>query len=231
MEEGQYQKELLFGSGLGVKVMTDDQMETLRKQISVYATICESLVQMHKAISDQNDFSGMRLQNPYAGPFFSYTLNKIPSRQRWAPKAEQLEILESIFTQSKATPGRQRIKEIATQLSLHGPISETNVYNWFQNRRARSKRKQSALAPSPPPPPPNNRESQVEVEPEPEPEPELELETAKEKRTQLDDNLAFMVNHMYFHTPEIGGIDQLIGKAEVPMSYDSYWQVDQHDLL
>jgi hypothetical protein len=30
-------------------IMTDEQLETLRRQISVYATICQQLVEMHKA--------------------------------------------------------------------------------------------------------------------------------------------------------------------------------------
>ncbi|KAG6783577.1 hypothetical protein POTOM_009233 [Populus tomentosa] len=57
MEEGRFQN----GGGLGVKVMTDEQMEMLRKQISVYATICEQLVEMHKAVSAQQDFAGFFL--------------------------------------------------------------------------------------------------------------------------------------------------------------------------
>ena len=42
------------------QVMTDEQMETLRRQISVYATICQQLVEMHKAtMAQQNAMSGM----------------------------------------------------------------------------------------------------------------------------------------------------------------------------
>lgn len=41
-----------------VKVMTDEQLETLRKQIAVYATICEQLVEMHKTLSAQQDLAG-----------------------------------------------------------------------------------------------------------------------------------------------------------------------------
>ena len=37
------------------KVMTDEQMEVLRKQIAAYATICEQLVEMHRAIAAQQD--------------------------------------------------------------------------------------------------------------------------------------------------------------------------------
>lgn len=49
------------GGVLYVKVMTDDQMEILRKQISVYATICEQLVEMHKSLTSHQDLSGPSL--------------------------------------------------------------------------------------------------------------------------------------------------------------------------
>lgn len=71
----------------------------------------------------------------------------------------QLQILENIFDQGNGTPSKQKIKEITAELSHHGQISETNVYNWFQNRRARSKRKQAASLP-------NNAESEAEVDEE-----------------------------------------------------------------
>lgn len=45
--------------GLYVKVMTDEQMEVLRKQISVYASICEQLVEMHKSVTAHQDLAGL----------------------------------------------------------------------------------------------------------------------------------------------------------------------------
>lgn len=45
----------LSGDGLFVKVMTDEQLELLRHQISIYATICDRLVEMHKILSAQQD--------------------------------------------------------------------------------------------------------------------------------------------------------------------------------
>lgn len=38
------------------RVMTDEQFETLRRQISVYSTICSQLVEMHKALMSQQSF-------------------------------------------------------------------------------------------------------------------------------------------------------------------------------
>lgn len=81
----------------------------------------------------------------------------IAARQRWTPTPVQLQILESIFDEGNGTPGKQNIKEITHQLSQHGQLSETNVYNWFQNRRARLKRKQTSSLP-------NNAESEAEGE-------------------------------------------------------------------
>jgi hypothetical protein len=135
---------------------------------------------------------GMGLGNPYCDPLLSSAVHKIGSRQRWTPKPAQLQILEQIFEQCNATPGRQKIKDITRELAQHGQISETNVYNWFQNRRARSKRKQSAVVP-------NNGESEMETD----------IESLKEKKTraedsQPDENTTPMADHMYFNSPDIG---------------------------
>ncbi|KQK10328.1 WUSCHEL-related homeobox 8 [Brachypodium distachyon] len=143
-----------------VKVMTDEQMEVLRKQISIYATICEQLVEMHRALTaHQDSIAGMRLGNMYCDPLMVHGGHKITARQRWTPTQMQLQILESIFDQGNGTPSKQKIKDITAELSQHGQISETNVYNWFQNRRARSKRKQAASLP-------NNAESEAEADEE-----------------------------------------------------------------
>lgn len=80
--------------------------------------------------------------NLYYDPYLPSGSHKMSGRQRWSPTSTQLQILEEIFNQGTGTPNKQKIKTIAAQLSEHGQISETNVYNWFQNRRARFKRKQ-----------------------------------------------------------------------------------------
>ena len=96
--------------------------------------------------------------------------HKITGRQRWTPTPVQLQILERIFDQGNGAPSKQKIKEITNELLQHGQISETNVYNWFQNRRARSKRKQQAAAS-------NNIESEVETE----------VESPNDKKTKPED--------------------------------------------
>ncbi|XP_057424335.1 WUSCHEL-related homeobox 13-like [Lotus japonicus] len=137
------QREMMY-----VKVMTDEQLETLRKQIAVYATICEQLIEMHRTFSTQQDLAGVRLGNIYFDPLMTSSGHKLTSRQRWNPTPIQLQILESIFDQGNGTPNKEKIKEMAADLVQHGQVSETNVYNWFQNRRARSKRKLQNVAPS-----------------------------------------------------------------------------------
>ncbi|XP_052202297.1 WUSCHEL-related homeobox 8-like isoform X2 [Diospyros lotus] len=192
-QELQQQQQLNGGDGGGlyVKVMTDEQMELLRRQISAYATICEQLVEMHKAITAQQDLAGMRLGNIYCDSLVTSAGHKITARQRWTPTPMQLQILENIFDQGTGTPSKQKIKEITIELAQHGQISETNVYNWFQNRRARSKRKQLVGVS-------NNAESEAETE----------MESPKEKKTkpesiQTHENAAQRAGNVYIQSPEL----------------------------
>ncbi|KAF8410643.1 hypothetical protein HHK36_003175 [Tetracentron sinense] len=189
-----------------VKVMTDEQMEVLRKQISVYANICEKLVEMHKAITAQQDLSGMRLGSLYCDPLMTSAGHKITSRQRWTPTPVQLQILERIFDQGTGTPSKQKIKDITSELTQHGQISETNVYNWFQNRRARSKRKQLVSVP-------NNIDSEVETE----------VESPKEKKAKsenihLQEDPDPRTEDLFFQNPgissELHSLDPEPNKAE-----------------
>ncbi|KAK6922500.1 Homeobox domain, partial [Dillenia turbinata] len=208
--EDQPQQHVNGGGGgvLYVKVMTDEQMEILRKQIAVYATICEQLVEMHKAITAQQDLAGadplslslssflecigVRLGNLYCDPLMTSAGQKITARQRWTPTATQLQILERMFDQGNGTPSREKIKEITCELSQHGQINESNVYNWFQNRRARSKRKQVVNTPN------NNAESEVETE----------VESPKDKKTKpgnllSQQNVVPRAEDMCFQSSEI----------------------------
>ncbi|KAK7816306.1 WUSCHEL-related homeobox 13 isoform X1 [Quercus suber] len=200
------------GGMLYVKVMTDEQLETLRKQIALYASICEQLVEMHKNLTAQQDLAGVRLGNLYCDPLMTSAGHKITSRQRWTPTPVQLQILERIFDQGNGTPSKQKIKEITSELGQHGQISETNVYNWFQNRRARSKRKQQNSAP-------NNGESEVETE----------VDSPKDKKTKPEEfhsqqNSDPRAEDLCFQNPEISSdlhfLDPQSSKAEAMFPSD-----------
>jgi hypothetical protein len=57
----------------GQVVMTEEQLEALRRQISVYATICQQLVEMHKAsLSKEISAPGQYHLNK-GPPFFTCT--------------------------------------------------------------------------------------------------------------------------------------------------------------
>ncbi|XP_022769398.1 WUSCHEL-related homeobox 8-like isoform X2 [Durio zibethinus] len=182
-------------NGVCGKVMTDEQMEELRKQIVAYAVISEQLAEMHKAMSAHQDFTGIRLGNLYCDPIAASVAHKITARQRWTPTALQLQILESIYDQGNGTPSKQKIKEITAELAQHGQISETNVYNWFQNRRARSKRKLQASG---------------SINGNAEREADAESLGTKEKRTKPE-SLEFIdtkgVERFYFQNSDTGDYD------------------------
>lgn len=124
--------------------------------------------------------------NPYYDPFVVSGGQKITARQRWTPTSAQLRILERVYEECKGTPGKQKIQEIAAELTQHGPISETNVYNWFQNRRARLKRKQSSSLP-------NNAEPETETP--------LESRMRNPESIQSFENLAPEVENIYLQSP------------------------------
>ncbi|KAK6257003.1 hypothetical protein QUC31_000462 [Theobroma cacao] len=216
-EEGYLQYQ--FQNGVCGKVMTDEQMEELRKQIVAYAVISEQLAEMHKAMSAHQDFTGIRLGSFYCDPIVASIGHNITARQRWTPTSLQLQILESIYDLGNGTPSKQKIKEITVELAQHGQISETNVYNWFQNRRARSKRKQQSSG-------------SINAEPEA----DAEGLGTKEKRTKPE-SLKFIdipaqgVESFYFQNPDTG-IDQFTGKVESSGGYDPYNNlVEQFGLL
>lgn len=205
------------GGMMYVKVMTDEQLETLRKQIAVYATICEQLVELHKNLSAQQDLAGGRLGNLYCDPLIASGGHKITARQRWTPTPVQLQILEHIFDQGNGTPSKQKIKEITSDLSRHGQISETNVYNWFQNRRARSKRKQM-LASS------NNGESEVETE----------VDSLNEKKTKPEmfhsQQNTPRPNDLCFQNSDINSELHFLGDDNVAGSYGLYDQAEDYGM-
>lgn len=248
---------------LCVKVMTDEQLEILRTQIAVYATISEQLVEMHKTFTSQQDLAaGARLGSFYCDPLATAIGHKITVRQRWTPTALQLEILERIFKQGTGTPSKQTIKEITAELSQHGQISETNVYNWFQNRRARSKKKQQNNAQS-------NAESEVETDAESPKDKKTEPEnfqsphnlssgtedlcfqgqmissnfhsldpksgkmgTSFASNSSLEPSQSFDMNQLalYESVLQNTGMDHLIGKMELPESYNAYQPTEDYSM-
>ncbi|GER27833.1 WUSCHEL related homeobox 12 [Striga asiatica] len=63
-----------------------------------------------------------------------------PARSRWAPKPEQILILESIFNSGTVNPSKDETSRIRMLLQRYGPVADANVFYWFQNRRSRSRR-------------------------------------------------------------------------------------------
>ncbi|KAM0923641.1 hypothetical protein ACQ4PT_005380 [Festuca glaucescens] len=68
-----------------------------------------------------------------------------PARSRWAPKPEQILILESIFNSGMVNPAKDETARIRRLLERFGTVRDANVFYWFQNRRSRSRRRARQL--------------------------------------------------------------------------------------
>ena len=60
-------------------------------------------------------------------------------KARWTPSPAQFKRLEEMFAIDTTTPQREHLTSVTLELSALGPVQEANVYNWFQNKKARLK--------------------------------------------------------------------------------------------
>ena len=146
--------------------MTERQLYAFRQQIAAYAHICQQLlqvtsVQAHQQTAHQKKQSASAIaQRPQV---LSSAAHKTPGEHgssgggrgadknargvRWTGTPKHYEILEQMFQNGQAPPVREELTRITAELAKHGTIAESNVYNWFQNRRSREKKLQAqALA-------------------------------------------------------------------------------------
>ncbi|VAH62490.1 hypothetical protein VPH35_044976 [Triticum aestivum] len=63
------------------------------------------------------------------------------TKPRWNPRPEQIRILETLFNSGLINPTRDEIPRIRMRLQEYGPVGDSNVFYWFQNRKSRSKNK------------------------------------------------------------------------------------------
>ncbi|XP_024540240.1 WUSCHEL-related homeobox 11 [Selaginella moellendorffii] len=67
-----------------------------------------------------------------------------PAQQRWRPNSQQLAILEEFYAKG-TPPSQENVTEIAELIGHHGPVDESKVYYWFQNKKSREKRKRRRI--------------------------------------------------------------------------------------
>ena len=153
--------------------MTEQQKYALRQQIASYAHICQQLLQLtHEAalrdlqMSARGEYDRHATHASSAYPrekqpkkekphkerktpasIFSNTgVYSVPGKVRWQRTTAQLERLEQLFANDTTTPRGEKLKQVTEELSALGPIQECNVYNWFQNKKARLKKREQDAA-------------------------------------------------------------------------------------
>ena len=153
--------------------MTEQQKYALRQQIASYAHICQQLLQLtHEAalrdlqMSARGEYDRHATHASSAYPrekqpkkeklhkdrktpasIFSNTgVYSVPGKVRWQPTTAQFERLEQLFAIDTTTPQGENLKQVTEELSALGPIQECNVYNWFQNKKARLKKREQDAA-------------------------------------------------------------------------------------
>ena len=153
--------------------MTEQQKYALRQQIASYAHICQQLLQLtHEAalrdlqMSARGEYDRHATHASSAYPrekqpkkekphkerktpasIFSNTgVYSVPGKVRWQRTTAQLERLEQLFAIDTTTPRGEKLKQVTEELSALGPIQECNVYNWFQNKKARLKKREQDAA-------------------------------------------------------------------------------------
>ncbi|KAM7252998.1 hypothetical protein ACFE04_025616 [Oxalis oulophora] len=110
-DQGEFQSGSLGAVGDTVSPQmgfTDEQMETLQKQIAAFGVISKMLLHTYHLLVGQ----GSQKKRP---------------RQRWTPTPPQKQTLEQIYGQGQGTPCKERIKEITQELQQHGEITERNT--------------------------------------------------------------------------------------------------------
>nr|GEV50322.1 hypothetical protein [Tanacetum cinerariifolium] len=115
------------GNEMFVKAMTDEQMEVLRKQIAIYATICEQLVDFHKLLTSHHDLTGVRLGNLYSDPLVTSGSHKFSKRQRR---------VRSKRMQQVSTPNNGEFEvetEVESLKPQHNSASTVDYNMCFQN--------------------------------------------------------------------------------------------------
>ena len=153
--------------------MTMTQLDTLRHQIAAYAHLCEQRALLTQQIAEESKPGQSRSQTlaaianslgvsgaagaqpSYPGPVYSKGGDG-PRGSRWSPNPTQLARLEELFATGMGTPNGDIRTKITDELTKLGPVNEANVYNWFQNKKARMKKaereREAALAAGRPPP-------------------------------------------------------------------------------
>eukprot|EP00963_Diacronema_lutheri_P003992 scaffold308_cov327-Pavlova_lutheri.AAC.25 len=49
--------------------------------------------------------------------------------------------MEQLFHQGEIITTKDKVQQLLEELQQHGPVTATNIANWFQNKKSRTRRK------------------------------------------------------------------------------------------
>jgi len=117
--------------------MTPEQQSQLRIQTLQYAECCKITARM------QSDMKHWRRSHPHEedkeNPEGKGALSS--GKKRWTPTPSQLQRMEQLFHQGEIITTKDKVQQLLEELQQHGPVTATNIANWFQNKKSRTRRK------------------------------------------------------------------------------------------
>lgn len=117
--------------------MTPEQQSQLRIQTLQYAECCKTTAKLWR------DMMHWKKNHPHEedkeNPAGKSALSS--GKKRWTPTPSQLQRMEELFDQGEIITTKDKVHQLLQELQHYGPVTATNIANWFQNKKSRTRRR------------------------------------------------------------------------------------------